>query len=85
MKPGATKADEKLDRLKQENIWMRGEVVNTFLPTDAELAGLGQARATAVRDALLAKGDIDAARVFLAAAASGSLTDGHVRLELKLR
>jgi hypothetical protein len=38
-----------------------------------------------VRDALLAKGDIDAARVFLVTGRTASASDGHVRLELKLR
>ena len=42
-------------------------------------------RAAAVRDALLAKGDIDAERVFLVTGQTGTATDGHVRLELKLR
>jgi hypothetical protein len=82
---GPPPPDEKRQRLVNEVQWMRGELRNAFMPTDAELAALGSARATAVRDALLAKGDIDPARVFLATGQAGAPTGKIVRLELKLR
>ena len=77
--------DADAQRQMQEILWMRGELRSAFMPSNPELAGLGSARATAVRDALLAKGEIDPARVFLAGGQAGSVTDGQVRLELKLR
>jgi hypothetical protein len=42
-------------------------------------------RATAVRDALLVDGSVDPGRVFMATAISVTPTDGHSRLELKLK
>ncbi len=82
---GQPPPDADQQRQMQESIWMRGELRNVFLPSNAELVALGSARATAVRDALLAKGDIDPARVFLAGGQAGAVADGQVRLELKLR
>ena len=55
-----------------------------FLPTDAELAALGTARAEAVRDALLADGAIDPARVFLSTRQAVKSKDTAVRMELSL-
>jgi hypothetical protein len=71
-------------RQSQECVWLRGELRSAFLPSNAELQALGSARATAVRDALLAKGDIEPARVFLVTGQAGSATKNGVRLELKL-
>jgi hypothetical protein len=82
---GQQPPDAEQQRQMQETVWLRGELRNAFVPSSADLAALGSARATAVRDALLAKGDIDAARVFLVTGQTGSAKDGHVRLELKLR
>ena len=82
---GQPQPDTDQQRQMQETVWLRGELRNAFMPSNADLAALGSARATAVRDALLAKGDIDAARVFLVTGQTGSASDGHVRLELKLR
>ncbi|HEX2761460.1 MAG TPA: DUF748 domain-containing protein, partial [Rhizomicrobium sp.] len=82
---GQPQPDADQQREMQETIWLRGELRNAFMPSNAELAALGSARATAVRDALLAKGDIDPARVFLVTGQAGSANEGHVRLELKLR
>ncbi|HET7085255.1 MAG TPA: DUF748 domain-containing protein [Rhizomicrobium sp.] len=83
VKPPPPDADKQ--RQMQESIWLRGELRSAFLPANAELAALGSARATAVRDALLAKGDIDPMRVFLVTGQGGSASEGHVRLELKLK
>ena len=68
-----------------ENQWMRAELRKAFQPGNAELAALGSARGTAIRDALLAKGGIDPARVFLTTNETGEDTKNSVRLELKLR
>jgi len=81
----AAPPDEKLQQQINELHWMQGELRNAFLPSAADLAALGSARATAVRDALLAKGDIDAARVFLVTGQAGAAMNDGVRLELKLR
>jgi hypothetical protein len=56
-----------------------------FAPPGAQLAALGSSRAVAVRDALLMDGTVDPARVFMAAAMTVTPTDGHSRLELKLK
>jgi len=78
-------ADQEQQKLAFENQWMRGELRKSFLPPNTELAALGSTRGTAVRDALLAKGTIDPARVFLTTNDAGEEAKGTVRLELKLR
>lgn len=82
---GQPQPDADQQRTMQETVWLRGELRNAFLPSNTELAALGSARATAVRDALLAKGDIDPSRVFLVTGQAATVTNGGVRLELKLR
>jgi hypothetical protein len=82
---GQPQPDADQQREMQETIWLRGELRNAFQPSNAELAALGSARATAVRDALLAKGDIDPSRVFLVTGQTATVMNGGVRLELKLR
>jgi len=81
---GQPQPDADQQRQLQETVWLRAELRNAFLPSNAELAALGSARATAVRDALLAKGDIAPERVFLVTGQAGTLANGAVRLELKL-
>ena len=53
--------------------------------TEADLEQLAQARARAIQDALLAPGEINAARVFMLGATSTKSTDGKVRLALALK
>jgi hypothetical protein len=77
--------DEDDQKTFLEAEWMRAQLRPAFAPTQAELAALGLARATAVRDALLTGQSIDPARVFLATSLTASATDGHSRLELKLK
>jgi hypothetical protein len=55
-----------------------------WLPSDAELAKLGAARATAVRDALLTGSTIAPERVFMATDLAVSDGQGTSRVELKL-
>ncbi|HVZ28605.1 MAG TPA: DUF748 domain-containing protein, partial [Rhizomicrobium sp.] len=82
--PGAkADADEDDRRTLLECQWMRGELRPSFTPGAAELAGLGTARATAVRNAILADGSVDPARVFMAAGLGEAANDGHARMELK--
>jgi uncharacterized protein involved in outer membrane biogenesis len=64
--------------------WMRAQLRTALLPGNAELAKLGNARAVAVRDALLAGGTIDPKRLFMAIQISATPSEGHSRLELKL-
>jgi hypothetical protein len=77
--------DAKLERMLEESQWLHGELRDAFMPSNTDLANLGSARAAAVRDALLGKGDIEAERVFLVTDQTGTISDGHVRLELKLK
>jgi hypothetical protein len=66
-----------------ESQWMRGQLRPLFKPSDAELAALGSARAAAIRDALLADGTIDPARVFLTTATGAATAEDHSRVALK--
>src|SRR6202007_3271860 len=75
-KPDASDGDH---RTLLEIQWMRGELLKSFMPSTAELAALGTARATAVRNALLADGSVDAARVFMSAGMSEAANEGHAR------
>ena len=88
LKAGATATpplDESDQRTLLETQWLRAELRKAFAPTNAQLAALGLARATAVRDALLADKSVNPERVFLATALTATPTDGHSRLELKLK
>ncbi len=79
-KPDASDDDR---RALLESQWMRGELRKSFMPSNAELATLGTARANAVRTALLADGSVDPARVFMAAGSTEAADSGHSRMELK--
>jgi hypothetical protein len=72
-------------RTMLETQWLRSELRAAFAPSNAQLAALGSARAVAVRDALLADGSTDPARVFMATAIAVTPTAGYCRLELKLK
>ena len=79
-KPDASDDDR---RALLESQWLRGELRKSFIPTNAELAALGTARADAVRSALLADGSVDPARVFMAAGLTEAVNQDHARMELK--
>ena len=79
-KPDASDDDR---RALLETQWLRAELRKNFMPSNAELAALGTARANAVRLALLTDGSVDPARVFMAAASTESSDSGHSRMELK--
>lgn len=83
--PGATpdmKDDDRQTLLESQ--WLRDQLRTAFAPTSAQLTALGTARATAIRDALLAGNGIDPARVFMATNLAASTSAGQSRLELKL-
>lgn len=84
--PGAkADADDDDRRTLLESQWLRSELRTSFAPSAAQLAALGTARATAVRDALLADGTVDPSRVFMETAMTATANNGHSRLELKLK
>jgi hypothetical protein len=57
----------------------------TFTIGDEELAALAEQRAAAVRDALLADGAVDPARIFLIRGEPAGTADGAVRMVLSLK
>ena len=57
----------------------------TVVVDDADLAALGQARAEAIRERLLADGAIDPSRIFLILGEPVTATDGKVRMTLSLK
>ncbi len=72
-------------RRSQQLAWMREQLRPAFAASKTDLARLGAARARAVRDALLAGGDIDPTRVFMTPQDAASPADGRARLELTLQ
>lgn len=65
--------------------WLETELLPKFVPTDAQLAALGQARANAVKEALLSEGAIDPGRVFVATDKTVTLKDDKARMELAVK
>lgn len=84
--PGAKPDSDDDDRRTiLETQWLRSELRPVFAPSTAQLTALGTARVTAVRDALLADGGVEPSRVFMATEIAVTPSDGHSRLELKLK
>jgi hypothetical protein len=77
--------DEGNRRQLLEAAWLRDQLRTAFAPANAELATLGQARAKAIRDALLAGGSVDPGRLFLAGDLAAAANEGHSRVELKIK
>jgi hypothetical protein len=65
--------------------WLEEQLRAEFAPADAELAALGQARADAVKQALLSEGAIDPGRVFIATDKAVIAKDDKVRMELLVK
>jgi len=65
--------------------WLLAELKPKFAPTDAELAALGQARASAVKEALLGEGVLDPGRVFLSTNATVKAKDDRVEMEIGVK
>lgn len=77
--------EDKAARKTRETDWLMAELRKSFAPTPDELAALGKARATAVRDTLLQGATpIDPARLFLSGRDSATEKEGKARMELKL-
>jgi hypothetical protein len=87
LKAASDKADLDEDGRRQllEAAWLRDQLRIALAPSNAELAALGQARAKAIRDALLAGGSVDPARLFLAGDLTAAANAGHSRVELKMK
>jgi hypothetical protein len=79
------KGDAKAAARAAEIAWLETELRARFAPTDAELAALGQARADAVKQALLGENSIDPTRVFVSTAASVKAKDAKVEMELMVK
>jgi hypothetical protein len=80
-----TDLDEDDRRQSLETQWLRAQLRTSFAPSSAQLTALGAARAKAIRDALLADGKVDPARVFTATDLKATATGGHSRVELKIK
>ena len=65
--------------------WLETELRPKFAPTDAELAALGQARADAVKQALLGDGTLPPTRVFIAGDKSVKAAEGKAQMELSVK
>lgn len=65
--------------------WLEGQLRPRYKADEAELIALGQARAVAVQESLLAGGELDPTRVFMAAGQTPVAKDGLVRMELGLK
>ena len=87
LKAASDKADLGADDRRQilETAWLRDQLRIALAPANAELATLGQDRAKAIHDALLASGSVDPARVFLAGDLAATENAGHSRVELKIK
>lgn len=82
---GNADLDEDDRRQLLETQWLRAQLRTSFAPPAAQLATLGTARAQAIRDALLADGKVDPARIFLASNLKATAAGGQARVELKIK
>ncbi|HRN63068.1 MAG TPA: DUF748 domain-containing protein, partial [Luteimonas sp.] len=81
----ATRAERHEARDAFEIDWLESELRPRYAVDPQALAALGQARAAAVQEALLADGSIDAARVFVALDLAAAPHEDVVRMELQLK
>lgn len=65
--------------------WLESQLQPLFMPGDMELAALGQARANAVKAALIGDDGLVASRLFLTTRDMVTLKDGVPTMELKIR
>jgi hypothetical protein len=65
--------------------WMEAQLASKYTPSDLDLASLGQARANAVKAALLADNALDPARIFLNTQTSVALKDDTPTMELNIK
>jgi len=78
---GGTKAAANAAQVK----WLEEQLRPKFAPGEADLAALGQARADAVKQALLSEGAIDPGRVFIATNKAVTLYEDKERMELLVK
>ena len=88
--PAATDHQPGVDPVEHEIAWLERALIASRVPTADEIEALGQARATAVRDLLLADGAVDPSRVFIvrgdeAAGDEPPGEDAGVRMTLSLK
>ena len=79
-----TRKERRAARKDSEIEWLEQQLRPRYRAAQDELVKLGQARATAVQEALLAGGAIDPARVFLAGNRQVEAKDDKVRMKLAL-
>ncbi len=74
------------DAARQSQIqWLETALMPRYAATDAQLAALGQARADAIRQVLLANGSMEPTRVFISTALAPVMQQDTVALELKVK
>lgn len=81
----ATRRERKADRQEAAIAWLEQQLLPHYKADEAELIALGRARAVAVQESLLAGGELDPSRVFMAAGQSPVARDGMLRMELGLK
>ena len=81
----ATRKEKKADRQQAAIAWFEEQLRPRYKVEESELIALGQARAVAVQESLLAGGELDPTRVFMAAGQSSVAKDGVQRMELALK
>lgn len=78
-------SERRAQRKEGEVAWLEAQLRPRSAVDEHALVQLGQARAVAIQQALLADGSLDPSRVFLASALQGTAGDGSVRVELQLK
>lgn len=81
----ATRKEKKAERRQAAIAWLEQQLRPRYKVEEAELIALGQARAVAVQESLLAGGELDPTRVFMAAGQAPVAKDGVLRMELGLK
>lgn len=82
---GASRTEAKAQRESAEIAFLEKEARARVVIAEPELEALGQERANAIQRALLAGGELEATRVFLARNDKVTANDGNVRFELGLQ
>jgi flagellar motor protein MotB len=82
---GQSRQDAKSAATQAAIQYLESEARKAITIGEGDIDALSQARATAVQGALLASGELDPARVFVARSDKVTAQDGKVRLELSLK
>ncbi|GAB3340987.1 DUF748 domain-containing protein [Marilutibacter aestuarii] len=82
---GQSWSERRESRRDADVAWLEDALRPRFAVGEDELVQLGQARAVAVQEALLADGGLDPTRVFLASSLRGEPHEGRMRVELALK